>query len=75
MYWAQDWVLGVLIVKTIYRCAQERQYGHILLRQLGREGDLCLTCYLHAACHVGTDLPSRKLPAAMLSTLDAVWSL
>lgn len=21
MYWAQDWVLGVLIVKTLYRCA------------------------------------------------------
>ena len=22
MYWAQDWVLGVLIVKTLYRCAR-----------------------------------------------------
>ena len=75
MYWAQDWVLGVLIVKTLYRCAREEQLEHAQLRQLGREADLCLTCYLHAACHVGTDSPSGKLRSALLLALDALWSL
>ena len=49
MYWAQDWVLGVLIVKTLYRCAREEQLGHAPLRQLSREADLCLSGYLHDA--------------------------